>query len=182
MFAKTAIFMEDKIFDLIMYTIPAIITGGIAYFFFRDHMSNEDKRRRYLLHKDAQKEALPLRLQAYERLSLFLERITPSKLLVRISPTSSDMNDYERLLIMSIEQEFDHNLSQQIYMSDQCWSIIIAAKNSTIQLIRKAGLSEKVTSADKLREVILTEMMENQAPSDAALSFIKKEVADFLHA
>ncbi len=181
MFAKTAIFMEDKIFDLIMYTIPAIITGGIAYFFFRDHMSNEDKRRRYLLHKDAQKEALPLRLQAYERLSLFLERITPSKLLVRVSPTSSDKNDYERLLIMSIEQEFDHNLSQQIYMSDQCWSIIIASKNSTIQLIRKASLSDKVTSADKLREVILTEMMESQAPSDTALSYIKKEVADFLH-
>ena len=174
--------MEDKIFDLLMYTIPAIITGGIAYFFFRDHMVNEDKRRRFLLHKDAQKEALPLRLQAYERLSLFLERITPSKLLVRVSPTSTDKNDYERLLIMSIEQEFEHNLSQQIYMSDQCWNIIIASKNATIQLIRKGSLTGKVTSADKLREVILTEMMEQQAPSDAALSFIKKEVADFLHA
>lgn len=173
--------MEDRIFELLSYTIPAIITGGIAYFFFRDHMANEDKRRRYLLHKDAQKEALPLRLQAYERLSLFLERITPSKLLIRVAPTSSDKNDYERLLIMSIEQEFDHNLSQQIYMSDQCWSIISASKNSTIQLIRKAGLSDKVTSADKLREVILTDMMENQAPTDAALSFIKKEVGDILN-
>jgi hypothetical protein len=173
--------MEDKIFDLLMYTIPAIITGGIAYFFFRDHISNEDSRRRYLLHKDAQKEALPIRLQAFERLSLFLERITPSKLLIRVSPNSSDVNDYESLLILSIEQEFDHNLSQQIYMSDQCWNIIIASKNTTIQLIRKAGLSEKVTSADKLREVILTEMMEKQSPSDAALSFIKKEVGELLN-
>jgi hypothetical protein len=173
--------MEDKIFDLLMYTIPAIITGGIAYFFFRDHMQNEDRRRRYLLHKDAQKEALPLRLQAYERLSLFLERITPAKLLIRVSPTSTNKEDYERLLILSIEQEFDHNLSQQIYMSDQCWNIIIAAKNTTIQLIRKAGLSEKVASADKLREVILTEMMESEAPSNAALAFIKKEVGDILN-
>ena len=173
--------MEDKIFDLIMYTVPAIITGGIAYFFFRDHMSNEDKRRRYLLHKDAQKEALPIRLQAYERLSLFLERMAPSKLLIRVSPTSSNKEDYERLLIMSIEQEFDHNLSQQIYMSDQCWNIIIAAKNTTIQFVRKAGLSEKVTSAYKLREVILTEMMEQESPSATALSFIKKEVSDILN-
>ncbi|MCH2193220.1 hypothetical protein [Kordia sp.] len=173
--------MEDKIFDLLMYTIPAIITGGIAYFFFRDHMQNEDRRRRYLLHKDSQKEALPLRLQAYERLSLFLERITPAKLLIRISPSSSDKEIYESLLIKSIEQEFDHNLSQQIYMSDQCWNIIIAAKNTTIQLIRKAGLSEKVTSADKLREVILTEMMEQESPSSAALAFIKKEVGDILN-
>jgi hypothetical protein len=174
--------MEDKIFSLLMFTIPAIVTGGIAYFFFRDHMQNEDRRRRYLLHKDAQKEALPLRLQAYERLSLFLERITPAKLLIRVSPTTTNKDDYERLLIMSIEQEFDHNLSQQIYMSDQCWNIIIAAKNTTIQLIRKAGLSEKVTSPDKLREVILTEMMESESPSNAALSFIKKEVGDILNA
>ena len=173
--------MEDKIFDLLMYSIPAIITGGIAYFFFRDHLTNEDNRRRYLLHKDSQKEALPIRLQAFERLSLFLERITPSKLLIRVSPNSSDVNDYERLLILSIEQEFDHNLSQQIYMSDQCWNIIIASKNTTIQLIRKASLSEKVTSADKLREVVLTEMMEKQSPSDAALSFIKKEVGELLN-
>ncbi|WP_298516589.1 hypothetical protein [uncultured Kordia sp.] len=173
--------MEDKIFDLLMYSIPAIITGGLAYFFFRDHMSNEDKRRRYLLHKDAQKEALPIRFQAYERLSLFLERIAPAKLLIRVSPNSTNKEDYERLLIMSIEQEFDHNLSQQIYMSDQCWNIIIAAKNTTIQLIRKAGLSDKVTSADKLREVILTEMMEQESPSSTALSFIKKEVGDILN-
>jgi hypothetical protein len=121
-------------------------------------------------------------LQAYERLSLFLERITPAKLLIRVSPTTTNKDDYERLLIMSIEQEFDHNLSQQIYMSDQCWNIIIAAKNTTIQLIRKAGLSEKVTSPDKLREVILTEMMESESPSNAALSFIKKEVGDILNA
>lgn len=173
--------MEDRIFDLLMFVVPALITGGIAYFFFRDHMQNEDRRRRYLLHKDAQKDALPIRLQAYERLSLFLERITPSKLLIRISPNSSDKDMYESLLIRSIEQEFDHNLSQQIYMSDQCWNIIIAAKNTTIQLIRKAGLSEKVTSADKLREVVLTEMMENESPSNAALAFIKKEVGDILN-
>ncbi|MEM6686984.1 MAG: hypothetical protein AAF617_14475 [Bacteroidota bacterium] len=173
--------MEDKIFDLLMYSVPAIITGGLAYFFFRDHMQNEDKRRRYLLHKDSQKEALPIRLQAYERLSLFLERITPSKLLIRVAPSTTNKEEYERFLIMSIEQEFDHNLSQQIYMSDQCWNIIIAAKNTTIQLIRKAGLSEKVTSADKLREVILTEMMEQESPSNTALAFIKKEVGDLLN-
>ncbi|WP_046745630.1 DUF7935 family protein [Kordia zhangzhouensis] len=173
--------MEDKIFDLLLYTIPAIITGGIAYFFFRDHMQNEDRRRRYLLHKDVQKEALPLRLQAYERLALFLERIAPSKLLVRVAPTSTSKEDYERLLILTIEQEFDHNLTQQIYMSDQCWNIIITSKNATIQLIRKAGMSEKVTNADKLREVVLTEMMESESPSNTALSYIKKEVGELLN-
>ena len=168
----------EKIFEVFLYAIPALITGIIAYFFFKEHTKNEDGRRRFLLHKDMKVTAMPLRLQAYERMALFLERISPSKLLVRISPTSSNKNDYESLLIATIEQEFEHNLSQQIYVTDECWNIITAAKNATIQLIRKASLLEKTDTANKLREVVLTEMMEKRAPSDAALSFIKKEVGE----
>ena len=168
----------QRIIDLFLFAIPALITGIIAYYFFKEHTKNEDGRRRYLLKKDMQVNAMPLRLQAYERMALFLERITPSKLLIRIAPISSNKGDYEALLIQSIDQEFEHNLSQQIYVSDKCWSIITAAKNATIQLIRKASLSEKTDTANKLREIVLTEMMERQAPSDAALSFIKDEVSD----
>ncbi|HAB28448.1 MAG TPA: hypothetical protein DCE27_12635 [Xanthomarina gelatinilytica] len=169
---------SERIIDLFMFALPTLITGLIAYYFFKEHTKNEDGRRRFLLHKDMQVNAMPLRLQAYERMALFLERITPSKLLIRMSPTSSNKEDYENLLIAAIEQEFDHNLSQQIYISDDCWNIITAAKNATIQLIRKASLLEKTNTANKLREVILTEMMEKRAPSDAALCFIKQEVSD----
>ena len=167
-----------KLFEILLYAVPALITGLIAYYFFKEHTKNEDGRRRFLLHKDMQVNTLPIRLQAYERMALFLERIAPNKLIVRIQPTSSDKDSYESLLIASIEQEFEHNLSQQIYISDKCWNIITAAKNATIQLIRKASLLEKTNSANKLREVVLTEMMEKRAPSDAALSFIKIEVSE----
>ncbi len=169
---------SERLIDLFLFAIPALITGLIAYYFFKEHTKNEDGRRRYLLHKDMQVNAMPLRLQAYERMAIFLERITPSKLLIRVAPISSNKEDYEALLIASIEQEFEHNLSQQIYVSDDCWNIITAAKNATIQLIRKASLLEKTATANKLREVVLTEMMEKRAPSDAALSFIKQEVSD----
>ena len=169
---------SERIIDLILYAIPALITGIIAYYFFKEHTKNEDGRRRFLLHRDMQVNAMPARLQAYERMTLFLERINPNKLLIRIVPKSSNKESYESLLIATIEQEYEHNLSQQIYMSDECWGIISAAKNATIQLIRKASLLEKSTTANKLREVILTEMMERRAPSDAALSYIKKEVSE----
>ena len=168
----------DRIIDLFLFAIPSLITGLIAYYFFKEHTKNEDGRRRYLLKKDLQINALPTRLQAYERLSLFLERISPNKILIRIPTDSLSKENYESLLIQTIEQEIEHNLSQQIYVSDKCWGIISAAKNATIQLIRKASMLEKTDTADKLREVILTEMMERRAPSDAALSFIKEEVSD----
>ncbi|SFD06085.1 hypothetical protein [Algibacter pectinivorans] len=167
----------SRIIDVFLFAIPTIITGFIAFYFFREHTRNEDGRRRYLLKKDMQVNAMPLRLQAYERMALFLERISPSKLLIRIIPTSSDKDDYETLLIQSIEQEFEHNLSQQIYITDKCWSIVTTSKNATIQLIRKASMSEKTDSANKLREVVLTEMMERRSPSDTALAFIKEEVS-----
>ncbi|TXE19715.1 hypothetical protein ES692_02905 [Psychroserpens burtonensis] len=170
--------MEQQLINLLMFIIPALITGAIAFLFFREFVENENRRREFLIQKDLQKDSLPMRLQAYERLSLFLERIKPAKLLVRVIPTSSNKEDYESLLIANIEQEFDHNLAQQIYVTDKCWSISSTAKNATIQMIRKATLSDKVDSSDKLREVILTDMIDKRAPSDAALSFIKDEVSD----
>jgi hypothetical protein len=110
-------------------------------------------------------------------MALFLERISIPSLVVRVAPKSADKNAYEQLLIRSIENEFDHNLSQQIYMSDDCWNIIKAAKNATIQSIRKAGMSES-DSADKLREDILNETMDKQSPSATALAYVKKEIGE----
>jgi hypothetical protein len=164
------------IIELLSYTLPAVVTGVVAYYFFDLHTKNEEGRRRYLLNKEAQKNALPLRLQAFERMTLYMERINPTKLLIRITPLSQDKNDYENLIIAQIEQEFEHNLTQQIYMSDECWTIIVTAKNATIQMIRKANMSDRVDSADKLREVLLNDLMEKQSPSNAALAYIKNEV------
>ena len=145
---------SDQIFQLFAYLIPSVVTGAIAFYFFRMHTNNEEGRRRFLLHKDSQKDTLPVRLQAYERMALFLERIAIPSLVVRVAPQSDDKNAYENLLVKSIETEFDHNLSQQIYMTDECWNIIKAAKSATIQMIRKAAMSNTET-ADKLREDIL---------------------------
>ncbi len=167
---------SSKIIELASYTLPAIITGLVAYNFFNLHTKNEEGRRRYLLNKEAQKQALPLRLQAYERMTLYLERISLSKLLVRITPLSENKKEYENLVIDQIEQEFEHNLTQQIYISDQCWTIIMTAKNATIQMIRKANLSDRVDNANKLREVMLNDLLEKQSPSNAALAYIKNEV------
>ncbi|RDY61442.1 hypothetical protein [Flagellimonas nanhaiensis] len=167
----------DDILQLFAYLLPAVVTGAVAFYFFRLHTRNEDGRRRFLLHKESQKDTLPVRLQAYERMTLFLERITLNNLVVRVAPKGKNKGDYENLLTKQIETEFEHNLSQQIYMSDECWNIIKAAKNATIQAIRSAAMSE-TDSPDKLREDILNQTMEKQSPSSTALAFVKKEVSE----
>ncbi|MGL2993195.1 hypothetical protein [Flavobacterium sp. TSSA_36] len=167
-----------RIIELASYTLPALITGIVATQFFKLHTKNEDKRRSYLLHREAQKTALPLRLQAYERMTLFLERINLNQLLIRIAPNSTQKEPYEQLVIAHIEQEFEHNLTQQIYMSNECWNFIMTAKNATIQMIRIAAKKESITNAQQMRELIINDLLEKQSPSHAALAYIKNEVGD----
>jgi hypothetical protein len=167
-----------QIINYVAYLLPAIVVGIVAYYFFRGHTANEEGRRRYLVQKEAQKELLPLRLQAYERLTLFLERIDPMKLLVRVKPFSDSKEDYETLLVKTIEQEFEHNLTQQIYVSPECWNLVNAAKNATIHVIRQASMQQKDGNVDKMREVIIQNFMEEVSPSQKGLTYIKAEVGE----
>lgn len=172
--------MEDvgAVLSYFAYLLPAVVVGLVAYYFFKGHTANEEGRRRYLIHKEAQKTLLPIRLQAYERMTLFLERIAPNNLMVRVAPFAEDVETYEKLLVHNVDQEYEHNLAQQIYISDDCWNIITAAKNATIQVIRKAAMNEKVDTATKLRETVIQHFIDETTPSQKALLFVKKEVAE----
>lgn len=167
---------ETEILDFLYAILPAAIVGLVAFYSFRTYFKNEENRRRFLILRENRKTSLPIRLQAYERLALFLERISPGQILFRVKAKSEESEFYAKLLIGNIEQEFEHNLAQQIYVSGECWDYIKTAKNATISLIRKAAAKEKVENADELREVILKSLIDKQAPTDAALSYIKKEV------
>ena len=169
---------STKIIEILAYTIPSLITGGVAYFLFNSHFKDQQNTRRWLIQKENQKAALPLRLQAYERMALLMERLQPSQLMVRINPISTDKNDYENYVIAHIEQEFEHNIAQQIYVSDKCWAVITTTKNAIVQMIRTAAKNEKVTNADELRTFVISELFEKTAPNNTALAFIKNEVAE----
>ena len=172
--------MEEmtQVLQYVAYLLPAIVVGIISYFFFKGHTANEEGRRRYLIQKEAQNKILPTRLQSYERLTLLLERIDPNSLLIRIKPFANDTESYEKLLIENIEKEFEHNVTQQIYVTPECWNLISAAKNATIHIIRQAAMHEKDAGSDALREYLLRNFMEEITPSQKALAYIKKEVSE----
>ena len=172
--------MEETLIQILFAVAPAIVVALLAYYFFNGFVQNEDGRRRFLLQKDAQADSLPIRLQAYERLTLFLERIKPGQLLVRIKPKGESKVHYEQLLIATIEQEFEHNLSQQIYMSDELWNVITSAKNGTIRILRQTVQRDDVKSAQEMREVILGELVNQMAPSAVALEYLKKEIREVI--
>lgn len=168
---------STRIIELISYSLPTLIMAFVAYSFFELYTKNENAKRNYLLQKETKPDTLSLRLQAYERMTLFLERINPSQLLVRISPISENKTDYQNFVIAQIEQEYEHNLAQQIYVSEECWSTITTSKNATIQMILLAAKNEKISDAHQLREFILNDLLTKQSPSSVALAFLKNEVS-----
>jgi hypothetical protein len=165
-----------KILEILGYTLPSLVTGGVAYFLFDGYFKDQQNTGRWLLQKENKKDILPLRLQAYERLTLLMERINPAQILLRNTPVSNDKNEYENFIIDQIQQEFEHNLSQQIYVSAECWSIIQTSKNATIQMIRIAAQNEKVQTAADLREFVVSSLVDKASPTYAALDLIKQEV------
>lgn len=166
-----------KIFEIIGYTLPSLITGGVAYYLFVSYFKDQQNTRRWLLQKEYKKDILPLRLQAYERLTVLMERIHPSQIVVRNTPMSENKDEYAHVIINQIQQEFEHNISQQIYVSGACWSIVVTAKNATIQLIQLAVKDEKVQTAADLREFIVNSLIEKSVPTHAAILLIKEEVS-----
>ena len=172
--------MNNDIFEILKYTIPSLVSGAVAYYFFKEFAKSDANLQNFLLLKEDKKYSKTLRLQAYERMTLFLERISPTNLVVRIKAQNDNKQAYEYSLIHTIEKEFEHNLTQQIYISDECWHIISTAKNATIQLIMDASKEPNIENANQLREAIIKKLMKKQAPSDTALAFIKEEVNNIL--
>jgi hypothetical protein len=171
-------------FDLYLFVpslVSALIVGGLSFYFFKLHTETITKEQQFKLRLEARKTTLTMRIQAYERLTLFSERISLVNLLTRVRPISQDKQAYEDLLIKSIDQEYEHNLVQQIYVSEECWGVIKTAKNSIINRIRKTNMSEQITDANKLRETLLLDLLEQKnSPSSVALQVIKKEMKSLL--
>ncbi len=165
---------------IINYTIPSVVTGLVAYFFFLRHTKTEEKKMHLNLLKENNKYTLPIKLQAYERMTLYLERINLSNLIVRVTSINNDKDAYAISLVNTIEQEFEHNLAQQIYISEKCWSIIITSKNATKQRIQAVSKEEDILNAQELREAILKSTLQTPSPSITALAFIKDEVRSII--
>lgn len=166
----------NKIIELASYTLPALVTGGTAFVLFTKYFNNEDGRRRFELLKENQKQSLPIRLQAYERIVLFLERINPVQLLLRVQPNGLDAQNYATLLIHNIQTEYEHNITQQVYITNESWEMVLKAKNSIMTLIRTKSVTEGITSAEDMRKAILEEISTEEVATDIAISFIKEEL------
>ena len=167
----------EFISELLKYTIPSAIVLVGVYALFKTGFDNLITLQGQQKSVALSKEVLPLRLQAYERIILYMERITPNNLIVRLNDKSFNVAQFQTLLVNEIREEFNHNLSQQIYMSDEAWEMTRKAKEETIALINEAA---KPLNADapsfELSKNIFQVVLDNENDLISnTLSFIKHE-------
>lgn len=168
--------------EILKIVLPALIVFITAYLLFRDMLENEKRRRDFEFRILHAKEMTPVKLQAYERLTLFLERISPESMLVRHSPQDLTAMQYHKILLTTIRQEYEHNLSQQIYISPILWETIRGAKEKLVTLINRSAEEVDPKGAGyELSKKIFTNYMElNPTIVAHALSDLKKEVGKIL--
>ena len=165
--------------EILKITLPALLVLLTAYLVISKTMNNDQDRRRQEMALQNVKVVTPIKLQAYERAVLFLERISPESLVMRVSKPDISSQQMHAVLINTIRNEYEHNLSQQIYMSNEAWQMINNARGSVVKIINNvAGTIPPTASGTELSRLILEEMIEMETdPCRAAIDFIKAEVA-----
>ena len=170
----------------IILTIVVLILGFwfIQYTSFR----NEQKKRQWELKRESQKAVSPIRLRAYERLALLLERTKPEHMLMELRKNEPDalaiwtVGQVQQYLLQTIRAEYDHNQSQQVYVSDEVWDMIINARDQMAAfVISIAGQIPPDANAQTYATTLLTAYASNGlTPTDKALEYLKNEAKELM--
>lgn len=159
--------------------LPAVVVAATCVFTLFYFLKNEREKMSQQIKLESLKSNVALKLQAYERIILFLERITPRSAVLRFNLQNINALQLQKELIGAIRQEFDHNITQQIYVSNEAWNLVKAAKESVIQgIIKTAAECDADSSASEFGQLLLGSEAGNPAQVAAAILFIKKEVQE----
>lgn len=166
------------IVEFIKILVPASVVLYAAYLLVRAFIQREIELKKLEVRGRSIETILPNRLQAYERMTLFLERISPQNLLVRLNAPGLPAREFHQLLLGEIRNEYNHNASQQVYMSEDVWSLIKNAKEDLIVVINDAASEMKMeaTSLDLSKKIFEKSVNKSVDPIAHALTELKKEI------
>lgn len=164
--------------DLILIFIPSLLVGTVVYLLLKDFRKTELERISHSNDLEKFRLVAPLRLQAYERMILLLERIAPSQLIMRNIQPEQSAASLQNVLISNIRQEFEHNLSQQVYISSNAWELIKNAREAVVSDINSAAekLNSTATATDLAQLIFEDDISGDASTLYKALEFLKQEV------
>lgn len=171
--------MFEQVLEILKYTLPGLVVFAAVYFTLDSYLASENKRRNMEIRALYFRETLPIRLGAYERMTLFLERISPNYLISRLNKPEMNARELHMLILQNIKMEYEHNLSQQLYIAADTWLMIVQVKEEIISIINHVAMEvPPVASSKDLSRSILEYFInsEDMIPTQKALNTLKQEV------
>lgn len=161
---------------ILVSVLPSLIVAVSAFFIVKYFIENDQKKRMLELKFQSKSITTPVRLQAYERMALFLERIEPNQLLFRVNNPELTAAQMQAVLLSTIRSEYEHNMSQQIYISPEVWESIKRAKENVVNAINIAAgkLSPEAMAIDL--DSAIFQITAAESPVAAAMNSLKKEI------
>lgn len=158
--------------------IPAALVLYAVYLLVRSFIIKEIELKKLEIRTRSIEIILPARLQAYERMTLFLERIAPQNLLIRLNNPGFTARDFQRVLLDEIRSEYNHNASQQVYMSEEVWNQLRNAKEDLVMVINDAAsaIPAEATSIELSKKIFELVMAKQVDLIGLALSELRKEI------
>jgi hypothetical protein len=168
----------DVLIEFGKILIPASVVLYAAYLMVRSFTQKEIELKRLEVRGRSIETILPNRLSAYERMTLFLERMSPQNLLVRLNSPSLPAREFHHLLLNEIRTEYNHNVAQQVYISEEVWEMIKNAKEDLIVVINDSAsdLDNKATGLDLAKKIFEKTMQKTSDPISHALTELKREI------
>lgn len=170
----------ELVADLLKVILPAGLVLWAMYLTVSSFIKKDLVQKELDIKAETTKTLLPIRLQAYERMALFLERISPNNLLIRLNGRAVNVTDFQQLMLAEIREEFSHNLSQQVYMSDEAWTTIKNAMNETVALINLSAkdLAPDAPALELSKRIFEVVMNKGVNSSEEALRLVKQEMRE----
>lgn len=164
--------------EIVKILVPALIVFMVVYTMMKMFFEMEYKRRMLDVQLKNKEQLTPIRLQAYERLVLLLERISPNSLIIRVNQPGMTATQLKTELIRNLQDEFSHNLSQQVYVSIQAWTLVKAVKEEMVNLVNKsyAVLDQNASGLDLAKSIFEQIIKKEEVPTQKAIDFLKKEL------
>ena len=168
----------EIVYDLLKITLPAGIVLYAVFLVVRSFLNKQLDEYKFSISQKNQEVILPIRLQAYERICLLLERVSPGNIIPRLNENGMSAKQFQADLIIEIRNEFNHNLAQQVYLSEDAWAYVSGAIEQLISMINESGnqLNEGATSLDLARLIFEKSMRQESDVIKNALSAVKKEI------
>jgi len=166
------------ILQISQIVLPALAVLLVSYFLVKKFLDHQTEQQRLDLKLKMQESVTPIRLQAYERLILLLERMQPAGILMRSNRPGMSAMELQAAMLQQIRDEFEHNLSQQLYISLQAWEKVRNAREEMISMINTAATKVQPDSpaAEFAQQWLAQSLEADKLPIQDALDFLKNEV------